>query len=215
MPIINNLKNLTINKVENQEIYDYMANNDLIKDDELYFITDDSESPEINLEDIEALIEAKIAEYVVTTEGDGAAYTATVPSIKSLTAGVSFIMIPHVVSSTTSPTLNVNGLGAKNIKRRLSSISTDVQNGYTATWLAVGKPFRLVYDGMQWIVEGLEKPVAADLYDTLPIEKGGTGATDAATALTNLGGAKITYGTEDLEAGVSTLANGEVYLVYE
>lgn len=61
-----------------------------------------------------------------------------------------------------------------------------------------------------------EKEKLASIEDgTLPIEKGGTGATDAATALANLGGVKITYGTEDLEAGVSTLAEGEVYLVYE
>ena len=61
-----------------------------------------------------------------------------------------------------------------------------------------------------------EKEKLASIEDgTVPIEKGGTGATDAATALANLGGAKITYGTEDLVAGESPLANGEVYLVYE
>ena len=101
---------------------------------------------------------------VVTTEGDGTAYTATVPSITSLTAGVSFIMIPHVVSASTTPTLDVNGLGAKNIKRRLSNLPTSLQSGYSNTWLAKGKPFRVTYDGTAWIVEGHEKPSAADLY---------------------------------------------------
>ena len=103
-------------------------------------------------------------QYTVTTAGDGSAYTATVPGVTALTAGVSFIMIPHVVSATTTPTLNVNGLGAKNIKRRLSNLSTSLQSGYSNTWLAKGKPFRVTYDGTAWIVEGHEKPAAADMY---------------------------------------------------
>lgn len=103
-------------------------------------------------------------QYTVTTAGDGSAYTATVPGVTALTAGASFIMIPHVVSATTTPTLNVNGLGAKNIKRRLSNLSTSLQNGYSNTWLAKGKPFRVTYDGTAWIVEGHEKPAAADMY---------------------------------------------------
>lgn len=123
----------------------------------------------------------------ITTAGNGSAYTATVPGITALASGVSFIMVPHVVSSSTTPTLNVNSLGAKNIKRRLSSISTSVQSGYSNTWLAKGTPFRVTYDGTQWIVEGLTKPATADLYGTLSVEKGGTGATSASDARTNLG----------------------------
>lgn len=123
----------------------------------------------------------------ITTAGTGSAYTATVPGITALVSGVSFIMVPHVVSASTTPTLNVNGLGAKNIKRRLSSISTSVQSGYSNTWLAKGAPFRVTYDGTQWIVEGLTKPATADLYGTLSVEKGGTGATSASDARTNLG----------------------------
>jgi hypothetical protein len=123
----------------------------------------------------------------ITTAGTGSAYTATVPGITALASGVSFIMVPHVVSSSTTPTLNVNSLGAKNIKRRLSSISTSVQSGCSNTWLAKGTPFRVTYDGTQWIVEGLTKPATADLYGTLSVEKGGTGATSASDARTNLG----------------------------
>ncbi len=123
----------------------------------------------------------------ITTAGTGSAYTATVHGITTLTSGVSFVMVPHVVSASTTPTLNVNGLGAKNIKRRLSSISTSVQSGYSNTWLAKGAPFRVTYDGTQWIVEGLTKPATADLYGTLSVEKGGTGATSASDARNNLG----------------------------
>ena len=125
-------------------------------------------------------------QYAITTAGTGLAYTATVPGIAALTVGASFIMIPHVVSESAAPTLNVNGLGAKPIKRRLSNLSTSVQSGYTTSWLAANKPFRIVYDGAQWIVEGHEKPTSADLYGTLPIEKGGTGAESVVDARANL-----------------------------
>lgn len=130
----------------------------------------------------------------ITTAGTGSAYTATVPGITALASGVSFIMVPHVVSSSTTPTLNVNNLGAKNIKRILSSISTSVQSGYSNTWLAKGAPFRVTYDGTQWIVEGLTKPATADLYGTLSVEKGGTGATSASDARTNLGITPVNIG---------------------
>ena len=38
MPISQNIENLIINKVENQQVYDYMVENNLIKEDELYFV---------------------------------------------------------------------------------------------------------------------------------------------------------------------------------
>lgn len=123
----------------------------------------------------------------ITTAGDGSAYTATVPGITSLVAGVSFIMIPHTISTSTSPTLNVNSLGAKTIRRRLGNIATELQTGHNASWLASGIPFRVVYDGDCWVVEGHSKPAAVDLYGTVAVDKGGTGASDAATARNNLG----------------------------
>lgn len=156
-----------------------------IIDDLSEMVGDKSVSEQIS-EAIAGKADVANGQYAVTTAGTGSAYTATVPGITALTVGASFIMIPHVVSASTAPTLNVNGLGAKAIKRRLSNLSTSVQAGYTATWLAANKPFRIVYDGTNWIVEGHEKPTSADLYGTLPIEKGGLGATNIADARTNL-----------------------------
>lgn len=140
-------------------------------------------------------VDAANGQYAVTTAGNGLAYIATVPGITALTVGASFIMIPHIVSASTTPTLNVNGLGAKDIKRRLGNLATSLQAGYTDTWLAVGKPFRVTYDGAVWVVEGHEKPTTADLYGTLSVEKGGTGANNAADARENLG----VYSKEDHE----------------
>ena len=106
----------------------------------------------------------EVPQVVKATSSNGTAYLATVPGIVSLTAGVSFIMIPSMVSKSTTPTLNVNDLGAKPIRRRLSNISASLQAGYAANWLTVNKPFRLMYDGTAWIVEGQDKPSALDLY---------------------------------------------------
>lgn len=51
---------------------------------------------------------------------------------------------------------------------------------------------------------------------TVPVTQGGTGATTAAEARTNLGAAPAyTAGTEDLTAGTSPLESGKLYFVYE
>ncbi len=104
---------------------------------------------------------------IVTTAGTGAAYTAAVDGITELKAGLHIRIVPHTVSTSATPTLNVNGLGAKGIRRRLSSSAASLQGGYAASWLASGKPFNLTYDGTYWVVEGLTKPDAKDLYSNL------------------------------------------------
>lgn len=108
--------------------------------------------------------------YTVTASStDGVAYTATVPGIDSLTAGASFIMVPNKTSASQEPTLNVNGLGAKKIRRRLNNLVTGTSKGYSNTWISVNKPFTLMYDGTYWIVEGMAQPVGADIYGTVPM----------------------------------------------
>lgn len=124
----------------------------------------------------------------VTTAGTGAAYTATVSGITSLTAGVSFIMIPHTNSTTTTPTLNVNSLGAKGIRMRSSSATGTAITAAITAWLASGRPVQVTYNGVYWVTE-VTRPAASDLSGTVAIASGGTGATTAAAALTNLGAA--------------------------
>lgn len=149
---------------------------------------------------------------IVTTEGDGAAYTATVPGITALTAGASFIMIPHTVSTSTTPTLNVNSLGAKNIKRGLSTISTSNSIGNSSNWLSVGRPLLMVYDGLLWKVVNMTKPDAADLNGTLPVVNGGTGYNTFAdsTYTTARYRASALYSTE-----TAPTVNGVINWTYE
>lgn len=110
------------------------------------------------------------AVYTVTASStDGVAYTATVSGIDSLTVGASFIMVPNKTSASQEPTLNVNGLGAKKIRRRLNNLVTVTSKGYSNTWISANRPFSLIYDGTYWIVEGMEQPVGADMYGTVPM----------------------------------------------
>lgn len=131
----------------------------------------------------------------ITTAGTGSAYTATVSGITALTAGVSFIMVPNVVSASTAPTLNVNSLGAKTIRQRLSSNTTSTAALYSSSMLAAGKPVKMVYDGTYWIVDDMVRTDMAEAYGTLAIAHGGTGATTAADARKNLKAARVYYST--------------------
>lgn len=151
----------------------------------------------------------------VTTAGSGAAYTATVDGITALTTGLSFIMIPHVVSTVVNPTLNVNGLGAKNIRRRLSNSTVSTTTGSVASWLGASKPIRVTYDGTYWIAD-LDRPNVADVYGTMPIANGGTGATSAETALTNLGAFPAAGGTISGDVNVVGVlkVNGQQAIYY-
>lgn len=121
-----------------------------------------------------------------TTSGDGAVYTATVDGITELTEGMSFMLIPHVASTTNSPKLNVNGWGEKVIRRRLSSGTSTTVAGSSENWIGANKPVRVTYDGTYWIVD-LVRPSATDIYGVIPIAAGGTGASTADSALANLG----------------------------
>lgn len=117
---------------------------------------------------------------VVTTAGTGTAYTAAVSSITALTAGVSFIMIPHVVSKSTSPTLNVNGLGAKYIRRSAPDTSSSVMVGASLAWLTKDYPVLLVYNGVYWVAQAL----TAEIQDATGIIIGGGAAGQAYSDIT-------------------------------
>lgn len=99
----------------------------------------------------------------ITTTGSGAAYTANVSGITSLTAGVSFIMIPHTASTSQTATLNINSLGAKTLRRPLSGSNSATTAPDTTNWLTANKPIRVTYDGTYWVVD-MPKPDVTDLY---------------------------------------------------
>lgn len=109
---------------------------------------------------------------ITASSSDGAAYTATVDGIDALTAGVHFVMVPSVVSTTTAPKLNVNDLGDKLIRRRVSNSTSTTVASASANWLGAGKPVDVMYDGTYWIVD-MDRPNALDIYGTVPVANGG------------------------------------------
>lgn len=100
------------------------------------------------------------------TSGNGSAYTAQVNGL-TLVAGASFVMVPHTVSTTTTPTLNVNSLGAKNIRMRLSSNTSSTIQLIRSDFLVAKKPVKVVYDGTYWVLDDFVQPDANYLYGTL------------------------------------------------
>lgn len=121
----------------------------------------------------------------ILTGGTSSAYTATIEGITELEPGISFIMIPHATSSKAEPTLNVNNLGAKPIWQRLSTATSSIIRSADRNWLYVGSPITVTYDGYFWVAE-LTRPDASTINGVVPVENGGTGATTAEGAATNL-----------------------------
>lgn len=123
---------------------------------------------------------------VTATSGDGIAYTATIPNMTELKRSKIITIIPDITSNATIPTLNVNGLGAKNIKQRLSVNTSLTAEASTPSWMIAKKPVPLLFDGTQWVtITG--RPSATAIHGAVPIKNGGTEAESAAEALVNLG----------------------------
>lgn len=145
---------------------------------------------------------------VAATSSDGVAYSATVPGA-TLTAGYSFIMIPNRISSSTSTTLNVNGLGAKALRVHVSGYTGTTSAPMTNNWLAPNKPVRVTYDGMWWIAD-VVLPSAQQLYGNVQAEdvdysntSSGLAATKVQAAIDELAGGALrtqTMTTAEYEA---------------
>ena len=152
-----------------------------------------------NVNGLEELVEtAKIlANSVPATSTDGIAYSATVSGITALTAGQSFIMVPNMQSTSRSTTLNVNNLGAKNLRVRVSGYTATTSSPLTTNWMAANKPVRVTYDGMWWVAE-IVLPSAQQLYGNVQAEKVDYSNTNSGLSATNV------------QAAIDELTNGRV-----
>ena len=147
--------------------------------------------------------------HAVTTAGTGAAYTATVEGIDSLVSGATFIMIPHTVSTALIPTLDVNGLGAKRIRRRVSNSTVTTVAASSENWLGANKPVIMIYDGTYWIAD-FARPNANDIYGTVAIASGGTNASTEEAACANL--SALRYVAQDLTEDQQAQARANIGL---
>ena len=154
--------------------------------------------------------EAELEAMYVAESTDGVAYTVTVPGVTELKHGMRIVIVPSRNSSSTTITLDVNGLGAHGIRLPLSFNNVASTMPKQATYYSVGKPLHLWYDESyargQWKVFGKNKTSAQDLYGTVPIESGGTGANTAEDALETLGAASQVYVDEQFAALAARIA---------
>lgn len=157
--------------------------------------------PVTNTDNVDGLDEVvdeakKLDTAVAATSTDGVAYTATVPGITALTAGDSFIMIPDKLSTSRSTTLNVNNLGAKYLRVRVSGYSGTTSAAQTTNWLAPNVPVRVTYEGKWWVAD-VVLPSAQQLYGNVQAEQVDYSNTNSGMMATNV------------QKAIDELANGK------
>lgn len=155
---------------------------------------------------------------VDATSEDGISYTATVEGLTELRNGMLITIIPNVDSTSTAITLNVNGIGEKPVRLPLSTNTALMVQPKTESYFVHGRSITLQYDsnyvtGGGWKTYGKQRPSASDLYGTVPVENGGTGADNAKEALENLGAVPLAGGsmTGALGAPAFKMANGTIW----
>ena len=121
--------------------------------------------PLISLENLSRFL-GKVKEYVdakagitgatrpemiyTATSTDGVTYTATIPGITELYAGLKIYVKFSRASASTGPKLNLNNLGEKGIRQPLSSNGNSFAMGAINTWLNASCPMVLTYTGTVW-----------------------------------------------------------------
>lgn len=171
-------------------------------------LTDPADITELNnnWDRIDAELANAGTRIVSATSTDGVAYTAAVPYLTELYNGLEIVIIPNITSASNALTLNVNGLGAKNIRLPLSSNTSGMVTPSVDNFFVADKPVKIMYDANYggtgtWKTVDKQKISAHDLYGEVPIVGGGTGATTAKDARLNLGAVNLRTRTVTLTPG--------------
>lgn len=151
------------------------------------------------LDEVSETEEKKIKRVVTATSTDGVAYTATVEGVTELYNGMEITIIPDTRSTSKTITLNINGLGAVNVRQPLSFstfVATAPDRDY---FLYENTPCRLMYhanyaNGGIWLMADKQKTSAQDLYGIVPVENGGTGHNSVDTTPTKDSTKMVTSG---------------------
>jgi len=116
--------------------------------------------------------------YVLCASGSSTAYTGTYsPAPTSITNGMEFFLKIDVANTTTNPTFNPNGLGAKTIVKGTST-------ALVANDLIVGQVARFVYDGTNMV---LQNPATGLSYSNGTTTKNAADASGSQTIAHGLG----------------------------
>ena len=136
-------------------------------------------------------VDGRMSAPVVSLAGTSSAYTGTLsgPPWATTLAGLKghvLAIVPSVTSASVDVTLNLNSLGAKNV-RRLTQTGTATAVP-TAGYFRLGVPYLVMYDGTQYVLVGDTQPNGGtDFANVVGIGSGGTGGATQATAWTNIG----------------------------
>ncbi len=123
---------------------------------------------------------------------DGVEYYATVDGIEQLETGMVMSFIPNMTSTSKSPTLNINGLGAVRLYQSLTSFTSPLVSANQTNWLNEGRSILFTYSETTnevgtvtkaWKTVGT-RTTDDDIYGTISVEKGGTGNTSVDTVPT-------------------------------
>ena len=145
-------------------------------------IEDDKKAWQEQIKTTNENVVAKGEKVVNATSTDGVAYTATVAGVTALYAGLAITIIPQMASTKAAITLNVNNLGATNVRVRTGKSTGVFETPANASWLSSGQPILMTFSGGLWIAD-LQKQSMENVCDVLPITHGGTGASDVAGVL--------------------------------
>ena len=156
-----------------------------------------------SIDDVAETSAKKILHSVDAASTDGTAFTATVDGISALEPGIVVTIKPSMTATSTTPTLNVNGLGAIQIRRKMSAGTLTRPALLYGNVLYKALPVQLMYDGTYWVATQFTKPSASDLYGYVAVQNGGwyvnssTTDEDKAEALESLSGMGVATTTEN------------------
>ena len=184
-----NVENLVINKIKDEETYDYIAANNLFNSNEVYSI----EYPNTSVRHTEQeLTEAQKVQ--ARTNIDAASTAIATTTAKGLMSTSDKIKLNGIASGATANTGTITKVQAN---------GTDIASSGTANIPAASTS-----------EYGVTK-LSSSTSDTSTTTAATPSAVKAAYDLANSKAPKYTYGTSDLTAGSSSLATGTLYFVYE
>ena len=130
-------------------------------------------SSPVQLFDVSKSLKDNASSVVVeAASNDGVAYSATVPGVTELYTGLEITIIPQVESTSETITLDVNGLGAKNVRLPLRSNTTTLVLPEQAAYYTAGRPLKLRYDETwlnrgAWVAVERQRTSGSDLYGSV------------------------------------------------